>query len=118
MMSNFNSCVTAQTKNSKNPTTQRCVVGFFEFSGQKIETKEVVKELGIFMSNDGMFQHQINKIIEKAKNIISWILRTFTSRPTTAMTTLYKSFAIPILEYCSILWSPNTVGSKIISEEN
>ena len=78
--------------------------------GQKIETKEAVKDLGIFISNDGMFQHQINKIIEKAKNIVSWILQTFTSRSATAMTTHYKSLAIPNLEYCSILWSPNTVG--------
>ena len=61
-------------------------------------------------SSDGMFKYQTTKIIEKAKNIISWIPQTFTSRSSSAMITLYKSLLIPIQEYCSVLWSPNTVG--------
>ena len=78
-------------------------------SGKIIETKDVVKDLGIFMSSDGMFKYQINRSIEKAKNLISWILRTFNSRTQIAMTTLYKSLVIPTIEYCSVLWSPSTV---------
>ena len=78
-------------------------------SGKVIENKDVVKDLGIFMSNDCLFAYQINSAIEKAKSI-SWILRTFSSRSSHVMLTLYKALVIPILEYCSVLWSPNTVG--------
>ena len=54
---------------------------------------------------------QINSIVEKAKNLISWILRTFKARDYVTMITLYKSLVIPILEYCSVLWSPINNGS-------
>ena len=79
-------------------------------TGKVIETKEVVKDLGVYMSNDCTFNKQIESIIEKAKNITSWILRTFTSRSQNTMLTLYKSLVIPILEYCSVLWNPAKIG--------
>ena len=41
----------------------------------------------------------------------SWILRTFKTRDSLPMLTLWKSLVIPILEYCSVLWSPSTVGN-------
>ena len=78
-------------------------------SGENIESKGVVKDLGVLMSNDCSFKDQITAIIEKAKNLISWILRTFSSRSFKCMITLYKSLVVPIIEYCSVLWSPNTV---------
>ena len=56
------------------------------------------------------FQKQITEVIKKAKNLTSWILRTFSSRSFNCMITLYKSLVIPILEYCSVLWSPTAVG--------
>ena len=79
-------------------------------SGKVIEVKDSVKDLGVYMSSNCLFMDQINAVIEKAKNIISWILRTFTTRKSTAMMTLYKSLVIPILEYCSVLWSPRSAG--------
>ncbi|MEM6738267.1 MAG: reverse transcriptase family protein, partial [Bacteroidota bacterium] len=79
-------------------------------SGDKIEEKDFAKDLGVLMSNDCHFKNQIETTIEKAKNLISWILRTFTCRSSHTMLTLYKSLVIPILEYCSVLWSPGSVG--------
>ena len=79
-------------------------------SGKVITTKDVVKDLGVQMSNDCLFKKQIDLCIEKAKNLISWILRSFISRDVTTMITLYKSLVIPVLEYCSVLWNPTAVG--------
>ena len=56
--------------------------------GKKIESKNVVKDLGVLMSNDCTFNEQIVNIIEKAKNISSWILRTFSSQSFKCMITL------------------------------
>ena len=78
--------------------------------GDKIQEKSFVKDLGVLMSNDCLFKDQIDSTIEKAKNLISWILRTFISRSKHTMITLYKSLVIPILEYCLVLWSPNAAG--------
>lgn len=86
-------------------------------SGSIIEVKQDVKDLGVYMSSDCSFAKQINTTIEKAKSQISWILRSFKTRDRTAMMTLYKSLVIPILEYCSVLWSPTIVG-HIQSLEN
>ena len=56
-------------------------------SGVEIESKDVVKDLGILMDNNCTFQKQIIAIIEKAKNLTSWILRTFSSRSLNCMIT-------------------------------
>ena len=43
-------------------------------SGKVIAVKDSVKDLGVYMSSNCLFKDQINALIEKAKNIISWIL--------------------------------------------
>ena len=44
--------------------------------GLPIETKTVVKDLGVVMSDENKFNKQIDHVITKAKNMASWILRT------------------------------------------
>ena len=75
-----------------------------------ITEKDQLQDLGVTMSNDFVFSYQITKIVESGRSISSWILRTFTSRTQVTMLTLWKSLAIPILEYCSVLWSPTIKG--------
>ena len=75
-----------------------------------IEEKETVKDLGVTLSSNATFKTHINQIIESAKNMASWILRTFKTREKIAMLTLYKSLVRPILEYASALWSPISKG--------
>ena len=75
-----------------------------------IEEKQHVKDLGITMSNDCTFKAHINNIIESAKRISSWILRTFKTREKLPMLTLFKSLVRPILEYGSVLWAPVAKG--------
>ena len=79
-------------------------------SGKPIIEKSEVMDLGVIMSNDCLFDKQINSVIEKGKNTMSWILRTFKTRSITPMLTLYKSLLLAIIEYCSALWCPLGVG--------
>ena len=62
------------------------------------------------MTNDGKFKTHINEIIHSAKQISSWILRTFKSRLPVPMLTLWKSLVLPKLEYCSQLGNPWQAG--------
>ena len=80
-------------------------------SGKIIEMKDTVKDLGVLMSDDCTFKANIDKVIEKAKNISSWVLRTFKTRQEKPMLLLFKMLILPVLEYCSVLWSPQDVGS-------
>ena len=43
---------------------------------------------------------------QSAKDMRSWILRTFKSRSLDLMKTTWKSLVLPILDYCSRLWCP------------
>ena len=62
------------------------------------------------MSSNGSFSEHINKTCEKARDMCSWILRTFSSRSPLLMTTLWKALVQPILDYCSQLWCPIQPG--------
>ena len=49
-------------------------------SGKIITTKKDVKDLGVIMSDSGLFRNHIDNVVEKAKNLTSWILRAFKTR--------------------------------------
>ena len=78
--------------------------------GEKITEKTHVRDLGVTMSNNGTFSEHINKIATSAKDMSSWILRTFRSRSPELMLTTWKSLVLPILDYCSQLWCPTNKG--------
>ena len=86
-------------------------------AGETIEVKKTIKDLGVLLSEDCTFKDHINHTIEKARNMVSWILRTFRTRKPTLMLTLFKMLVLPILEYCSVLWSPLDKGSIRSLEE-
>ena len=90
---------------------------YLDPEGNIIKEYDTVKDLGIIETNDGQFEKHIDKIVQSASNIIGWILRTFESRESYPMKTLLKSLIIPILDYCSILYNPPSIGSKMKLEQ-
>ena len=78
--------------------------------GSHIPEKTHVKDLGVTMSNNVTFSEHINKICQKARDMCSWILRTFKARTPILMLTLWRSLVQPILDYCSQLWCPISIG--------
>jgi len=78
--------------------------------GVKITEKVHVKDLGITMSNTANFSEHINNIATSARDMCSWILRTFRSRSPELMLTTWKTLVLPILDYCSQLWCPIAKG--------
>ena len=90
--------------------TLKSLTSYNSPDGTSIAVKSTVRDLGVEMSDSGAFTDQINKICEKAKDMCSWILRTFKSRTPLVMKTLWKSLVLPILDYCSQLWCPINPG--------
>ena len=72
-------------------------------AGLQITPNDHTKDLGVTMPDDCSFRKQIDKVITKAKSLISCILQSFKTRKTKPMLQLYKSLVLPILEYCSVL---------------
>lgn len=68
-----------------------------------------VKDLGIIIDNKLNFTEHIDKITSKAFKTLGFILRTgreFNDVHTNLH--LFNTLVRPILEYCSIIWSPHT----------
>ena len=83
---------------------------YYAPNGTQIEAKIHLKDLGVTMSNNGTFSQQINKICQSARDMCSWILRTFKSRSADLMKTTWRTLVLPILDYCSQLWCPIKPG--------
>ena len=89
-----------------NDETFKLCTHYYSPTDTLISEKEIVKDLGVLMSNSTTFKEQISAVIEKGKDMSSWILRTFQSRNKMEMLTLWKTLVLPIIEYCSILRLP------------
>ena len=71
-----------------------------------IQEHQMVRDLGVIMSNDCKFKSHINTVIIGARKLSAWILRTFKSRAPPTMLMLWQSLVLPKMEYCSQLWNP------------
>ena len=83
-----------------------------------IEEKESLRDLGVRVNNDLTFNDHISEISLKLKMRSSWILRSFRSRDKCFMKTIWKSLALPIVDYCSPLWFSPEKSGKISDLED
>ena len=70
-----------------------------------------VLDLGVYMSSNCTFDFHVANVYKRCSNLTGWILRTFNSRETTTMMTLFKSVVLSRLDYASQLWSPHLLKS-------
>ena len=75
-----------------------------------------LKDLGVRISADLSWKAQISSVVSKSRSIAAWVLSVFRSREPEVMMTLYKTYVRSQLEYCSILWHPQTVDDIEVIE--
>ena len=75
-----------------------------------INASKTVKDLGVTMSNDCMFDQHIHNVVKRSLQLCGWILRTFQTRSSLLMLTLFKSIVLSRIDYGSQLWSPSKKG--------
>ena len=78
-------------------------------NGILLTNNEHVLDLGITISADLSYIAHINNIVAKALQRSSTLFRGFASRNLQLMRKAFVTYIRPILEYNSILWSPNLV---------
>ena len=81
----------------------------YKINDMTIKTVSEIKDLGIIMSNDMRFKTEIEKSVNKARQKMGLILRTFRTRDQNIMLMLYKAIIRPHLEYGTILAYPTTI---------
>ena len=101
----------------KNTELKESTTYFTEDTSEIVEREEVVRELGILLSEDGCFKNHIDKVVAKSKQKSGWILRTFESRSPCLMQTLFKTLVLPHVDYCSQLWAPSRASDLLRLEK-
>ena len=85
-------------------------------SGQILHSSPFVKDLGVYIDSELKWRTHITMKSLKAKNMASWVLRTFVTRDKDTMMLLYKSYVRSHVEYCCPLWSPHLQCDIILIE--
>ena len=68
---------------------------------------DVVKDLGVLVDSKLNFSAQIDSIVAKAKQRIYLIFKSFESRDIILFVFAFKTYILPIVEYCSSIWFPS-----------
>ena len=79
-------------------------------SGECITEVDNAKDLGVTLSSNGNFKEYIKNVLSTATQLCGWVLRTFNTRKTLPMMTLWKALIRSRLDYCCQLWSPSKKG--------
>ena len=82
-----------------------------------LDTKSSCRDLGILIADDMKFHHQVDSACKKAYFEIGRIRRSFISRSPKFLSSMYKIYVRPHLEYCVELWNPGYRGDIIKMEK-
>ena len=81
----------------------------FNLSHSIISRTSLVKDLGVYISSDLKWDSHVNHVKLKAFKKAYLILRSFSSKNVWTLLRTYTTFVRPILEYGSIIWSPQFI---------
>merc|ERR1711955_59985 len=76
-------------------------------SGDDIQYKKKVKDLGVVTSDNLSFREHINSIVTVCKIKQGIILRKFRTRKEKPMMKLFNTYIHSKIDYCCIVWSLN-----------
>ena len=75
-----------------------------------------IRDLGVQVDSKLKFSTHIAKIVSTAKQRTSLLFRAFLTRDAKYLLMAYKSYILPLLEYCSPIWSPHSVDDILMLE--
>ncbi|GMR50605.1 hypothetical protein PMAYCL1PPCAC_20800, partial [Pristionchus mayeri] len=88
---------------SLTPRTQ------YFINGIPLSVSPSMKDLGILMQPSLKFNDHVTKIISKARAQVNIMFKCFYSTDHCLYNRAFVTFVRPLLEYCSVVWSPTTV---------
>jgi len=77
--------------------------------GNPFRVLHEIVDLGVTIDNKLKFNIHIDEVISKAKRRIYMLFKSFTSRNVSFFVFAYKTYVLPILDYCSSVWSPESL---------
>jgi hypothetical protein len=90
----------------------------YNINGTPLEKLDTIKDLGILVQDNLMWDAHIRGIVSKANQVLYFIKRAIGYHaPVKARTTLYTSLVRSHLEYASIIWAPTTKKNLELIEQ-
>ena len=83
----------------------------YVFDNVSIPSAHVMKDLGVHISDDLKFSVHIDKMVAKAHRMAGLIFKCFMCRDHDFLVQMFKTYVLPLLEYCSTVWSPQGLES-------
>ena len=77
-----------------------------------IDRFSTLRDLGVILSDDGRFDSHIEKVSQKVRQKVGWILRSFYTRRTDHLKHLWKTLVQCHIDYCSQLYLPGQARGK------
>ena len=77
--------------------------------GVELESDNTVKDLGITVDSHLKFQNHIHRVVSDARKRSYLIYKCFECKAVKSLLIGYKSYILPVLNYCTPVWSPSTV---------
>lgn len=81
----------------------------YNAQGKRIQEVTDTKILGVWFDKTLSFRRHVDYVCKRASKLRGFITRTTREMPSHAFCTLYTALVLPVLEYCSSVWSPRQV---------
>lgn len=82
----------------------------YNLGGQLLPKPTIIKDLGVLIDTKLDFNSHIDKIVSQATKVLGYIIRAGKDfKNAFTLVRLFNALVRPILEYCSVIWSPYTI---------
>lgn len=86
----------------------------YYLDGTEIPSAKCVKDLGVYIQEDGKWDFQIKNVTLKCNSQVN---KSFQNKCSSLMMKIYKTYILPILDYCVCVWNPY-MKKDILALEN
>jgi len=90
--------------------TKSAPIATYSLYGNQLSHVNASRDLGVLVDAQLSFKSHINGIVAKARMRAGQILRSFLSRDTETLGRAFTTYVRPLLEFCTPIWSPSSVG--------
>ena len=84
----------------------------YSLNGIILNKSETVRDLGILMCPNLLFDKHVKNIIQKAESRVNNIMRCFKCTEIQFLTKAFSTYVLPLLESASEVWNPTTSGLR------
>ena len=83
----------------------------FEYSlcGSILERVASIRDLGVIFSSDFSFSSHIDSVVSRSFRLLGFIKRASTKFKASTTLYLFRVLVLPIVTFCSVVWSPYTL---------